>query len=166
MQYFYPFGSPFTRRVLPGGNANFQAGAQALGIALVALPCRDIVAKNDHGVRYLHAAQHAVAALYEDPARDSLLVSRGINHLALESPVNRQDARSEKQKPENEAKRPARLHTSSDARLPARGSLLVVILQPKMGNERFAPQVPQRVLELHRLDKQVVLGIQPWHRHR
>src|SRR5271165_3603922 len=43
---------------------------------------------------------------------------------------------------------------------------LVVILQPQMRNQLLALEVAQRVLQLHGLDEQVVLGIQPRRRHR
>src|SRR4051812_43265556 len=39
-------------------------------------------------------------------------------------------------------------------------ALLVVVLQPKVSNQTFAHDVPQRVLQFHRLDEQIVLGIQ------
>ena len=42
----------------------------------------------------------------------------------------------------------------------------VVILQPQVRDHLFALQVAQRVLQLHRLDEQVMLGIQPGRRHR
>src|SRR5262249_33183082 len=43
---------------------------------------------------------------------------------------------------------------------------LVVILQPQMRDQRLSPQVAQRVLELHRLDKQIMLRIEPRRCHR
>src|SRR5206468_3073675 len=43
---------------------------------------------------------------------------------------------------------------------------LVVVLGAKVGDELFAAQVAQRVLELHQLNEQVVLGIQPRRGHR
>src|SRR5580698_1635280 len=47
-----------------------------------------------------------------------------------------------------------------------RPTRLVVILQPQMRNQFLALQVPQRVLQLHQLNKQVMLGIQPRRGHR
>src|SRR5579863_10280768 len=43
---------------------------------------------------------------------------------------------------------------------------LVVVLTAKVGNELFALQVPQRVLQLHQLDEEIVLRIQPGGVHR
>ena len=42
-----------------------------------------------------------------------------------------------------------------------RADSLVVVLGAEVGDELFAAQVAQRVLELHELDEQVVLGIEP-----
>src|SRR5262245_29202989 len=39
--------------------------------------------------------------------------------------------------------------------------LLVVILTAEMGDQFFALQVPERVLQFHQLNEQVVLGVQP-----
>src|SRR5215471_12901564 len=51
--------------------------------------------------------------------------------------------------------------------MPGRCSVfsLIVILESQMGNQRFAAQVPQRVLQLHELDEKVVLRIEPRRRH-
>src|SRR3954469_1264496 len=43
---------------------------------------------------------------------------------------------------------------------------LVVILQAKVGDELLSLEMAQRVLQLHELDEQIVLGIEPWRRHR
>src|SRR3954451_8046046 len=43
---------------------------------------------------------------------------------------------------------------------------LVVILQAKVSDELLSLEMAQRVLQLHELDEQVVLGIEPWRRHR
>ncbi len=52
------------------------------------------------------------------------------------------------------------------ARAPHNHLTLVVILQPQMRDQLFAFQVPQRVLQLHQLDEQIVLRIQARCRHR
>src|SRR5215218_8120820 len=43
---------------------------------------------------------------------------------------------------------------------------LVVILQPEVRDEVFAPQVSQSILELHELYKDVVLGVEAGRGHR
>src|SRR5262249_58500287 len=53
---------------------------------------------------------------------------------------------------------------ASRAKPPSR--FLVVVLGPEMGDELLAPQVAQRVLELHELDEQVVLRVERRGRHR
>src|SRR4051812_6176379 len=40
-------------------------------------------------------------------------------------------------------------------------SSLIVVLGAEVGDELFAAHVAERVLELHELDEQVVLGVQP-----
>src|ERR1022692_3917828 len=45
-------------------------------------------------------------------------------------------------------------------------SFLVVILQPQVRDHLFALEMAQRVLQLHGLDEQVMLGIQSGRRHR
>src|SRR5688572_30499294 len=47
-----------------------------------------------------------------------------------------------------------------------RDSASVVVLEPKVGDQFLAHHVAQRVLELHQLDKQVVLGVEPGGVHR
>jgi myo-inositol-1-phosphate synthase len=42
----------------------------------------------------------------------------------------------------------------------------VVVLESQVGDQLFPSKVAQRVLELHELDEDVVLGIQPGRRHR
>src|SRR5215475_14181450 len=42
----------------------------------------------------------------------------------------------------------------------------VVILQPEVRNQILAHNVTQRIFQLHRLNKQIVLRIQPLRRHR
>ena len=46
-----------------------------------------------------------------------------------------------------------------------RAALLVVVLEPEVSNQVLAAQVPQRVLELHQLDKDVVFGIKTRRSH-
>ena len=48
-----------------------------------------------------------------------------------------------------------RARATSDTRV------LVVVLGAEVGDQLFAAQVAQRVLELHELDEQIVLGVQP-----
>src|SRR5690349_17898696 len=43
---------------------------------------------------------------------------------------------------------------------------LVVVLTAKVRNELFALEIPQRVLQLHQLNEQVVLGIEAGRVHR
>jgi len=43
---------------------------------------------------------------------------------------------------------------------------LVVILQSQVRNQFLALQMPQRVLQFHQLNKQIMLGIKPRRRHR
>ena len=50
--------------------------------------------------------------------------------------------------------------------LKKRAQWSVVILQPQMCNQFFAFQVPERVLQLHELDEQIVLGVEPRRGHR
>src|SRR5438445_226473 len=45
-------------------------------------------------------------------------------------------------------------------------SFLVVIFQPEVGNELLILEVTQRVLKLHRLNKQIVFGIEAGRGHR
>src|SRR5262245_41292838 len=42
---------------------------------------------------------------------------------------------------------------------------LIVVLQAEVRDQLLAPQVPQRVLQLHELDEQVVLGIEAGRGH-
>ena len=51
-------------------------------------------------------------------------------------------------------------------RLDRSRSISVVILQPQMRDQFLALQMPQRVLQLHQLNEQIMLGIQSRHRHR
>jgi prevent-host-death family protein len=59
--------------------------------------------------------------------------------------------------------------TRPGAPAPHRGeswSTSVVILQPQMRDQFLALQMPQRILQLHQLNKQIMLGIKPRRRHR
>ncbi len=45
-------------------------------------------------------------------------------------------------------------------------SRLVVILQPQVRNQRLTLDMPQRVLQLHQLNKEIMFRIKPGSRHR
>src|SRR6266550_4370465 len=51
------------------------------------------------------------------------------------------------------------------SQLPIATKKSIVVLQPEMGDEVFALQVPQRVLEFHQLNEQIMLGIKPGRGH-
>src|SRR5258708_39946746 len=46
------------------------------------------------------------------------------------------------------------------------GKLLVVVLEAQVRDELFPPQMAERVLELHELDEEVVLGVEAGGVHR
>src|SRR5206468_9455756 len=55
----------------------------------------------------------------------------------------------------------------SCSRYPVPGSLaLIVILQPQMRDQLFTLQVTQRVLQLHQLNEQIMLRVEPRRMHR
>jgi hypothetical protein len=80
-----------------GRNPNFLPRTKTLRAAFVALFLRYIVAKKNFRMAHLHAAQHIVFTLNENPARGSWSIGGRINHFADESPIRRKGRWNRKQ---------------------------------------------------------------------
>src|SRR4029077_7877634 len=89
MQDLYSLGPPFTGGILPRRHPHVLPRAKALRVAFAMLAGRDLVPKNDNGVRNLHSAQHAISALHKDPAVDRWRIDRGIDDPAPKSAISR-----------------------------------------------------------------------------
>lgn len=164
-QDFHPLGPPLAGRVLMGRYPDFLACLQAICVARMALAGRYFFSIHDLSVGDFHPAQHAISALNKNPALYHRLTRRWIGYLAAEGPIGRRCARCVRQQPKSETQHPAQLHTNCDAELPSGVPFLVVILKPQMGNKRLAPQVAQRVFQLHQLNEEIVLRIKSRRRH-
>jgi hypothetical protein len=118
MQDLYPLCPPFTGGILAGRHPHFLSRAQAFRVAFTMFAGWDFVPKDNNGVRNLHAAQHSVPALHEDPAVDRRRVHRGIDDPAPKGTVSSGKGWRGNQQPERSTQYPAHLHTNSDAKLP------------------------------------------------
>ena len=136
-----------------GRYPDFLACLETLCIAVMALAGRYFFSINDLSVGDFHSAQHAISALDENPALDRRLTGWGIGDFATERPVGRGCSGRVSQQPKSETQHPAHLHSNCDAELPSGVLFSVVILKPQVRNERLAPQMAQRVFELHQLNK-------------
>ena len=146
---FNPLGPPLPGGVLTGGYPDFLAWLETISIAGVALAGRYFFSIHDLSVSDFHPAQHAISALDENPALDHRHVGWGIGDFAAEGAIGRRCGGRVRQQSKSETQHPAQLHTNCDAELPSGVPLLVVILKTQVGNKRLAPQVAQRVFQLH-----------------
>src|SRR5262249_31886763 len=84
--------------------------------------------------------------------------------LKIQWPV-RSDSTS--QLPSGESPHPAQpLAPTTSGRRSARKKILIVVFGAKVSDELLAAEMAERILELHQLNEEVVLGVQPRRRHR
>ena len=117
MENLYTFGAPFTSGILACRHADLLSGAETLRVAFTMLAGWNFLPKDDDGVQNLYATQHAVAALYKDPAVNRGCIDWRINDPAAKSTIGGGDWKGGGQQPEREGQH-AHLHTNSDAKLP------------------------------------------------
>jgi hypothetical protein len=113
-EYFNLFCLPLATGVLVRRNPYFLPRTKAFRAAFVSLAGWYVIAEENFRVAHLHAAQHIVFALYENPARGSWSIFRRINHFADESSIRRKGRRNRKQNRERQTQHPAS-HIYSDA---------------------------------------------------
>jgi hypothetical protein len=111
---FNPFCLPLATGILAGRNPDFLSGAKALCSTFVALAYRHVFAKKNLRMAHIHATQHIVPALNENPAGGSWRVGWRINHLADKSSIRRKGRRNPDQYRERQTQHPA-FHIYLDA---------------------------------------------------
>ena len=165
LQNLNPLGPPLAGIVLFSRNANFQACSQAFNRTFVPVADGDVLTKYDVRMRDLNPPQQTIAPLHVNPAMPNRLANRRIDHPALESSVNGPDGSTQEKEQEQEAGDPTPhllIHDKYDAQFPCRvvkKRTSIVVFKSQVCDHLFTAEVPQRVLQLHRLNEEIVFGI-------